>query len=108
MSHVWTRASPDLGEDVGCPEGEQRAESRRRHSVSPVNRAPLAGNEEQDRQQGREGVLGVQREEAKRIFDEAIVCGGEVVDRLEERVVDQARVVALQRLRAVRETLKQK
>src|SRR5215208_679950 len=73
---------------------EQRAEPGGRNPVPPVQRAPLAADQEQPRQQPYEHVLGVQREQPKRVL-EAIVVEREVVQRLEESEIDATSVTAI-------------
>lgn len=88
MSDVRARTRPDVGDDVREPECQQRAESRGNHAVASVHRTPLAGHEEQHREQSDERVLQVERAEAERVLDKTVVRSGEIVQLFEEREVD--------------------
>src|SRR5262245_23863214 len=94
MRFVWARARPDVGDDLRRGQRQQGAEAGGHDSAPPVARAPLAGGEEQDREQADEHVLRVHRDDPERVLDQAVVAGGEVVQRLEQREVDAGSVVA--------------
>src|SRR4051794_29931046 len=94
MRDVGARSRPEVADHVSDTERQECAEPRCDDTVPGVDRAPLAANEEKHREQGHEGVLGVQREEAKRVLH-AVVRGGEVVERLEEIEIDVTSVIVL-------------
>jgi hypothetical protein len=55
--------------------------------VPAVHRAPLAAREEENRKQRQEEELGVQREEAERVF-EAVVAIGQLVEPVVDGEID--------------------
>ena len=87
MRHVWARARPNVHYQLRDPEREQGAESCCHNAVPAVHRAPLAAREEENREQRQEEELGVQREEAERVF-EAVVVIGQLVEPVVDREVD--------------------
>jgi hypothetical protein len=87
MRHVWARARPNVHDQLRDPEREQGAESCCHNAVPAVHRAPLAAREEENREQRQEEELGVQREEAERVF-EAVVAIGQLVEPVVGREID--------------------
>jgi hypothetical protein len=87
MRYVWARARPDVHDQLRDPERKQGAESCCHNAVPAVHRAQLAAREEEDREQRQEEELGVQREEAERVF-EAVVVIGQLVEPVVDREVD--------------------
>jgi hypothetical protein len=87
MRQVRARARPNVHDPLRDPKSEQGAESCCHNAVPAVHRAPLAAREEENRKQRQEEELGVQREEAERVF-EAVVAIGQLVEPVVDGEID--------------------